>query len=133
MQGLIEAAIANRPFRVARGAEQSDDLCYSGESANGLIAALDSAPQPGKFCAYNIASGELISLAGIIAVLESLYPSWKGEAGPGLDYRGLGPGYYFRMAIQKAKAELGFSPRFDFRRAVIDYAETLERLKRKVS
>ena len=133
VQGLIEAAIANRPFRVARGAEQSDDLCYSGESANGLIAALDSAPQPGKFCAYNIASGELISLAGIIAVLESLYPSWKGEAGPGLDYRGLGPGYYFRMAIQKAKAELGFSPRFDFRRAVIDYAETLERLKRKVS
>lgn len=106
VQGLIEAAIANRPFRIEYGAEQSDDLCYS---------------------------GELISLRGMIGVLENLYPSWTAEAGPGLDYRRLGPGYYFRMAIQKAKAELGFNPRFDFRRAVIDYAETLERLKRRIS
>lgn len=128
VMGAIEAAIANRPFPIECGAEQCDDLCYSGESANGFMAALDSVPRPGQFRAYNIASGELISLRGMIEVLQDLFPSWRGEVGPGLDYRRLGAGYYFRMAIDKARAELGFEPRFDFRRAAIDYAETLGRL-----
>ena len=55
--GLIEAAIANRPFKIEFGADQCDDLSYSGESANGVIAALDSAACKGKFRAYNISSG----------------------------------------------------------------------------
>jgi UDP-glucose 4-epimerase len=133
VMGLIEAAIAHRPFRIDCGAEQGDDLCYSGESANGVMAALDSAPFPGKFRAYNIAADELISLRGMIAVLEDLHPGWSAEAGPGLDYRRVGPGYYFKMATEKARAEIGFVPRFDFRRAAIDYGETLGRLKQGIS
>lgn len=127
--GMIESAIANRTYHIDYGADQSDDLCYSGESANGFIAALKSSPQRGKFRAYNIGSGELISLRGMIDVLKDLYPSWTADAGPGLDYRRLGPGYYFKMATQKAQAELGFKPAFDFRRAVIDYAETVGRIR----
>jgi nucleoside-diphosphate-sugar epimerase len=123
--GLIEAAIANRPFRLECGAEQRDDLCYSGESPNGFIAALESPARPGKFRAYNIASGELLSAGEMVAVLKDPYPSWSGEVGPGLDYRHLGLGYYFKMATDQARAEIGFKPRFDFRRAVIDYAETM--------
>ena len=127
--GLIEGAIANRPYRVEFGADQRDDLCYLGEAADGFIAALDSEARPGKFRAYNIASGELISLREMIATLKDLYPSWGAEAGPGLDYDGTGSGYYFRLATEKARAELGFKPRFDFRSAAIDYAATLARLK----
>lgn len=130
---LIESAIANRPFSIEYGADQCDDLCYSGEYANGLITALDSVARPGHFRAYNISAGELISLRDMIAVLERLYPEWRGEAGPGLDYRRLGAGYYFRMATEKAQTELGFKPRFDFRAAVVDFAETLKRLKRGAS
>lgn len=126
---MIEAAIAGRPFRFEHGADQRDDFCYSGEAANAVIAALDSVAQPGKFRAYNIASGELISLREMIAVLKDLHPSWRCEAGPGLDYRDFGLGYYFRMSTQKARDEIGFKPRFDFRRAVIDYAETLGRIR----
>lgn len=126
---LIEAAIANRPFRIASGADQSDEMCYTRDCANSVIAALDSAACPGKFRAYNISSGELISLRGMIAVLKELYPHWECETGPGLDYRGYGVPYYFRMATQKAQAELGFKAMFDFRRSVIDYADTLARLK----
>ena len=133
VMALIESAIANRPFSIEYGADQSDDLCYSGEYANGLTTALDSIARPGKFRAYNISAGELVSLREMISVLKRLYPSWRGEAGPGLDYRRLGAGYYFRMATQKAQSELGFKPRFDFRAAVIDFAETLERLKRGAS
>jgi UDP-glucose 4-epimerase len=130
VMGLIEAAITGRPFRIEYGAEQCDDLCYSGESANGFIATLGSTALPGKFRAYNISFGELISLREMISILKDLYPSWNAEAGPGLDYRRRGPGYYFRMAIQRAQAELGFKPMFDFRSAVIDYAETLDRLRK---
>ena len=123
--GLIEAALANRPFRLDCGAEQSDDLCYTRDCANGVIAALDSAARPGKFRAYNISAGELISLSQMIAVLKQLHPLWQCEAGPGLDYRGFGVGNYYRMALEKAHAELGFKPAFDFRRAVTDYVATL--------
>ena len=66
----------------------------------------------------------------MIAVLKELYPSWNGEAGPGLDYRRFGVGYYYKISTQKAQAEIGFKPIFDFRRAVVDYAETLVRLNK---
>jgi UDP-glucose 4-epimerase len=128
VMGLIEAAIAGRPMRIERGADQCDDLCYSGESANGAIAALGSPARPGSFRVYNIASGELISLARMIAILQELFPGWRGEAGPGLDYRDMGTEYYFLMSTQKAAAEIGFVPRFDFRKAALDYKETLARL-----
>ena len=130
--GLIEAAIAHRPFRIEFGADQYDELCYTGDCANSVISALDSAAQPGKFRAYNISSGELISLREMIAVLKELYPGWSGEAGPGLDYRLYGMPYYYRMATQKARAEIGFKPKFDFRRAVVDYAQTLARWEKAI-
>lgn len=129
VMGLIEAAMANRPLHFDFGADQRDDLCYTGECANGLIAALDSVAQRGKFRAYNIASGELISLSEMIGVMKELYPRWRCDAGPGLDYRRYGVGYYFEMATQKARDELGFKPLFDFRRAAIDYTETRARSK----
>lgn len=128
--GLIEAAMANRRTRIEFGADQCDDLCYSGECANGVIAALDSGPCPGTLRIYNISSGELISLREMIAALKQLYPLWDCEAGAGLDYRGSGVGYHYRMATQKARTELGFKPLFDFRRAAIDYGKTLECLER---
>jgi UDP-glucose 4-epimerase len=126
---MIESAMAQRPFRIDCGADQADDLCYAGEAANGFLAALQSAPRPGAFRAYNIGSGELISLGRMIEVVKELYPSWRGAAGPGLDYRRFGPGFYFMMATDRAQAELGFRPAFDFRKAVIDYAQTVERLQ----
>ena len=125
---LIEAAIAGRALRIGSGAEQGDDLCYSADSAGAFIAALDSVPCPESFRAYNISAGQLITLQQMIAVLRDLYPGWQGEAGPGLDYRGLGAGYYFVMDISKAREELGFRPEFPFREAVAHYASTLSLL-----
>lgn len=91
--------------------------------------AITNEERVGRFRVYNIASGELISLQEMVDILKELYPSWKGEAGPGLDYRHMGVGYYFKMATYKAQAEIGFRPKFNFRSAAIDYAQTLARLK----
>lgn len=126
---LIESAIAQRPFRLEAGADQHDDFCYSGEAANGVIAALNSPGREGSFRAYNIASGELISLREMIEVLTDLHPSWSGQAGPGLDYRRCGVEFYYRMDTRKAREDLNFKPVFNFRRAAIDYADTLLRLR----
>lgn len=128
VMSIIEAAIANRPMEIAHGADQRDDLCYSGESANGAIAALSAPATPGKFSVYNIASGELISMAEMIQVLMDLFPGWQGHVGPGLDYRNIGGGYYFLMSTEKARTEISFKPMFNFRRAAEDYHETLKRL-----
>lgn len=128
VMGIIEAAIANRPMEIAHGADQRDDLCYSGESANGAIAALSAPASPGKFSVYNIASGELISLSEMIQVLMDLFPRWRAHVGPGVDYRNIGDGYYFLMSTEKARNEINFKPVFNFRRAAEDYHETLKRL-----
>ena len=125
---MTEAAIAGRPFRIACGADQYDELCYAGDYANGLVTATLSAPLPGKLRTYNIGSGELISLREMIAVLKELYPGFDGQAEPGFDYRKLGIGHYFRLSSEKAKAEIGYKPKYDFRKSVIDYAETMARL-----
>jgi nucleoside-diphosphate-sugar epimerase len=120
--GLIEAAIDGRPWRAERGADQCDDVCYAGEAARATLAALEAPAQPGRFRAYNVSGGELLSLARMIAILQSLYPGWDAHAGPGLDYRGIGVAQYFRMDTGRARAELGWRPAFDFRAAVLDYA-----------
>jgi UDP-glucose 4-epimerase len=128
VMGIIEAAIAKRPMVLERGGEQRDDLCYSGESANGAIAALTAPLMPGRFAVYNIASGEMISMSEMIAVLRQLFPAWEGSVGAGLDYRNIGSGYYFLMSTEKARKEIGFEPKFDFKRAAEDYVETLKRI-----
>jgi UDP-glucose 4-epimerase len=126
VSALIEAAIDGEPMHMAHGADQCDDLCYSGEAARASLAALTSPSSPGSFRAYNIASGELISLRQIIAVLQQLYPGWDCRAGAGLDYRNMGVGHYFAMAIDKAEQELAFRPQLDFASAVRDYAVLLK-------
>ena len=123
---LIETAIAGEPMHLPHGAEQCDDLCYGGEAARASLAALQAPTSPGRFRAFNIASGELISLVQIIGVLCRLYPGWDGRAGTGLDYRNMGVGHYFAMAIGKAERELGYKPQFDFASAVRDYAILLK-------
>jgi UDP-glucose 4-epimerase len=126
IMALIESAITSEPFHMECGADQSDDYCYSGEAANAAIAALDSPLKPGKFRAYNISSDELISLAQIIALLQDMYPGWKGSAGPGLDYRKIGTGTYFKMDISRAREEIGFRPKFNFKSAVQQYVQLLQ-------
>lgn len=126
VSALIEAAIAGEPMHLAHDAVQCDDLCYSGEAARASLAALQSPLSPGSFHAYNIASGEMISLQQIIAVLQRLYPGWDCRAGEGLDYRNMGVGHYFAMAINKAEQKLAFKPQLDFASAVRDYAALLK-------
>lgn len=126
VSALIEAAIVGETMHLAHGGDQCDDLCYSAEAARASMAALQSPPSPGSFRAYNIASGELISLQQVIAVLQRLYPGWDGRAGTGLDYRNMGVGHYFAMAIGKAAQELAYKPQFDFASAVHDYAALLK-------
>ena len=59
-------------------------------------------------------------------MLQRLYPGWDCRAGEGLDYRNMGVGHYFAMAIDKAEQELAFKPRLDFASAVRNYAALLK-------
>ncbi len=122
---LIEAAIAGRPHHLAQGGEQCDELCYAGDAARAAVAALDAPEQRGQLRAYNIGSGELLSLSQMIHILQDQYPGWQGSAGSGLDYRGMGEAHYFRMNTEKARREIGFEPAFHFAAAARDYASRL--------
>jgi len=130
VMSMIEAAAAGIPYKAEKGGDQCDDLCYSGESANGFMAVLASPPRHGHFRAYNISHGELISLRQMADTLQNMIPGWRAEIGPGLDYRNYGLGAYFRMSLKKASEEIGYRPKFDFRLAAGDYIETQRRLSK---
>lgn len=130
VMSMIEAAAAGTPYQVETGGDQCDDLCYSGESANGFLAVLGSAPRHGHFRVYNISHGELVSLRQMAETLQDMIPGWHVEIGPGLDYRNYGLGAYFRMSLKKASEEIGYRPKFDFRLAAADYIETQRRLNK---
>ncbi len=129
VMGLIEAAFDGKPFRITAGAGQGDDLCYIAEVANGIIAVLDAAPRPGGLRCYNISSG-LITLGEMVGAVRELFPGADIEVGPGLDYRGYGGlEYYFQLATEKVRQDLGFVVRYPFKRAVQDYCASLQRLR----
>ena len=128
VMGLIEAAFHGRPFQVAVGAQQGDDLCYIAEVGNGIMAVLNAPARPGGLRCYNISSG-LITLGEVAQTLREIFPSADLDVGPGLDYRGYGGlGYYFQLAIDRAQQDLGFVVRYPFRVAVQDYCASLQRL-----
>ncbi|MET7319613.1 NAD(P)-dependent oxidoreductase [Streptomyces sp. NPDC005549] len=123
---MLQAAATGERFALASGGDQRDDLCYAGESANGIVAALNSAPHTG-FRAYNIAAGELLSLRDMAKVLMDSHRGWSCEIGDGLDYRGMGLGFYYRMDISKAQRELGFVSRYPFHELAADYEAAVKK------
>lgn len=127
---VIESAVRGQPLHIETGGEQADTYCYSAEAANAAIAALDAPTALGRFRAYNIAGDELLTLADIVSILKELYPQWDGRVGGGLDYKRTGLGAYYRMDTSRARAELGWQPRFDFREAVRDYARVMDLIGR---
>lgn len=112
---LLDAALAGRPLHLAKGADFRVDHVYIDDLVAGLLCALD-APQP-RFDAYHIASGAAPTLGEIVAIVRDLVPGAEISAGPG-DYD-FAPGVSVvrkgALAIDRARDDLGYAPRFDMR------------------
>ena len=123
---IIENSLAGRPVRIARGRDQRDDMIYVDDIAEGVVlATLKDAP---TYSAYNIASGEARTLEEFSDAVRAEIPTADIEIGPGLDFFDMGVNYYCCFDITRARDDLGFTPRYDFRAGVRDYIRTMQRL-----
>ena len=123
---IIEDAMAGREFSVPRGGDQRNDVVYVGDVARSVVLALEA--EGAIEGTFNIGTGRGVTLKDFAAVLERMFPEARLDIGSGLDFR---EGYkqsYCIFDIGKARAQLGYEPRYDLRRGIEDYVESIRRL-----
>ncbi len=122
---LVDAAVAGQPLHLAAGGDFRVDHIYIDDLVVGVLAALDTAHH--RFDAYHIASGTAPSLAEIVALLKELVPGAQLSVGPGA-YRFADTLAVVRkgaLDVSRARAELGYAPRYDIRRGLDAYVKAL--------
>lgn len=123
---IIENSMLKRPVRIHQGADQKDDMIYTGDCAR---AAVMAAFKEGlKSHVFNVGTGVGKTLIDFSNAVKTIYPDADIRIGPGLDYLGIKYNTYCVFDISRARDELGFSPEFNLEGAVEDYIETMNRL-----
>lgn len=118
---LIDAALAGRRLHIERGGDFIVDHVHVDDTVAGAILCLDHPRH--RFDAYHIATGVVTSMAEIVRIIREQVPGADIAIGPGAyDF---GPGVPVvrkgALAIDRARAELGYSPRYDIRSGIAAY------------
>ena len=123
---LIEAALSGHALHIPSGADAAIDHTYIDDFVTGALKAIDHPTH--RFDAYNIASGEATSVARMIERVKELVPGAKLSVGPG-PYRHGDTVESVRkgaLDVSRAKAELGWAPRYDMRAGLEAYLTALQ-------
>jgi nucleoside-diphosphate-sugar epimerase len=123
---MLAAVAAGRPFRLEAGGDHGMDLVHVRDCAAGCVAAALAAVAPSGI--YNIGTGEAATLAQAAAVLRDLEPDADVVVGPGL----LSARHLCRLDISRARAELGYAPRYELREGLADCLDTLRAYERHI-
>jgi nucleoside-diphosphate-sugar epimerase len=120
---LIDAALAGRPLHVPSGADALIDHTYVDDMVSGMLAALDHS-RP-RHDAYNIASGEAVTVARLAEIVRELVPGAQLSVGPG-PYRHGDRVEAVRkgaLDVARAAADLGWRPRYSIRAGLAAYLQ----------
>ena len=125
---IIESAMLDKPLDIPQGAEQKDDFIYLRDVANGIVLACFVEKVEHRI--FNIGSGKGETLAHMIQILSKILGRKVPiTIGPGVDYlKRTRTNRYSVFNIERARKELGFSPKYDLESGVRDYIETMRRL-----
>ncbi|HVO87605.1 MAG TPA: NAD-dependent epimerase/dehydratase family protein [Casimicrobiaceae bacterium] len=124
----LNAALRGEAVNAPRGAETTIDYTYVDDVIDGVLLALDHMQH--RFDVYNIASGTATSDHDLATLIEELVPGATVRIGPGR--REFAPG--IRIPIKgaldcsRARAELGYQPKFDIRRGLETYVAEWRKL-----
>lgn len=122
---LVDAAVNGIPLHLPFGGDFRVDHVYIDDVVTGVMAVLDKASHVHD--AYHIASGSAPSLAEIVDIIKTLVPQAQLSIGPG-EYRFDERTEVVRkgiLDISRARAELGYAPRFDIRSGLEAYIDAL--------
>ena len=120
---LVDAAVAGRKLHLPDGGDFRVDHVYIDDCIDGIIKALDK-PQH-RYDVYHIATGNAPSLAEIVEMIRELVPNADLAIGPG-PYRFIDGTQAVRkgaLDITRARAELGYEPRFPIEKGLAAYIE----------
>ncbi|HLW58652.1 MAG TPA: NAD(P)-dependent oxidoreductase [bacterium] len=121
LSDMVAAAAAGRAFRLEAGGDQGFDAVHVKDCAHGCVRAVLARETPSRV--YNIGTGEVTTLDEAASVLRRLVPGCDLAVGPGL----LGIKHYCRLDISRARAELGYAPRFSLEEGLRDCLADLRR------
>jgi len=127
---LVEAALSGQTLHIPSGADAAVDHTYLDDFVSGALKALDHPTH--RFDAYNIASGEATTVARMIELVQELVPGAKLSVGPG-PYRHGDTVESVRkgaLDVSRARAELGWAPKYDMRAGLAAYFAALQAARR---
>jgi nucleoside-diphosphate-sugar epimerase len=118
---FVDAAVKGERLHLASGGDFRVDHVYIDDCVAGILAALDKPAH--RFDVYHVATGEAPSLAEIVAHIKEIVPGADLAIGPG-PYRFVDGTEAVRkgaLDITRARAELGYAPRFKIRDGLTAY------------
>jgi UDP-glucose 4-epimerase len=115
LHAMVAHAVRGAPMAVAGGAERVMDCVYVRDLARAFVLAAD-APMV-RSPVYNIGAGEPVTPGRFAAAVAAAVPGARIEIGPGIDFA---PGHYCVLDIARARADLGFEPRWSLEAGVAD-------------
>jgi nucleoside-diphosphate-sugar epimerase len=117
---VVEKPVQGLPAKVREGGDQTYDTVYVKDVANAIISACFAGKTEHRF--FNIGLGAMHSLRDVANIVSKVIPGAVLEIGPGFDIAEpvRGP-----LNIARARAELGYEPKFDLEKGVRDYIQTL--------
>jgi UDP-glucose 4-epimerase len=124
---IVEAPFNGLPFHHPYGAEAKDDFIYNKDSARGVYLATVADKVPSRV--YNIGSGVGSTLNDMAVAIRKHIPGADIEIGPGDNFLGMPYPPHGVYDVSRARKELGFTPEYDFDRAVGDYVDSLKRMR----
>ena len=118
---LVDAAVEGRALHIPSGADFRVDHVYIDDLVDGILAALD---KPGhRFDAYHIATGAAPSMGEIVDIVNDAVPGAQLSiaAGPMQFSDGIDVVQKGALNISRARAELGYAPKFDIQKGIAAY------------
>ncbi len=124
-KNLVDAAVQGRPLHLPAGADFAVDHSHVDDVVRGILLALDKDVHP--FEVYNIGSGVAPTLREIVEIVKELVPGSDLTVGPGEFTHAGGIAVVRKGAldITRARAVLGYAPRYDIRRGLAEYVASL--------
>jgi len=125
MKPIVERAVKGEPLKIDRGRDYPRDYTYVKDAAQAIQLALDVDPTRLIDRVFLVGTGlKLVTPGQLREMIKELIPSADVEIGPGLDefdkrevmMRGV-------LDISRARKQLGYSPQYDAKGGMKEYAE----------
>jgi nucleoside-diphosphate-sugar epimerase len=118
---VVEKAVRGMQSKVPVGGDQEYDTVYVKDVADGIISACFARKTPHRI--FNIGLGVTHTLRDVAKIVATLVAGANFDIGPGED-----PAEPTRgpLNIERARTELGYTPKFDLDKGVSDYVRTLQ-------